>query len=581
VIKTVRSRQESRCSQRTKLMTLLHIPRIYILRYQLQKKVHRGNSMSNSKLLGSLNGKEMDALRAVLHETQGGKCFICEDPIDLSVHAGSLDIDHVIPSSQGGKDEKSNFALTHSSCNRSKQASDLRVARILARFERITRNAEATESRGANLGDILRSANGAASALSFTAENGVVRYSLDASGDPSIHEVPLLRDELSKTNYFFASIPVEYLHHDERINPRNIGSSLSKLVKEFHDGFPQLHVALAWVDKETGPSNIMVFDGQHKAAAQILLGTRSLPVRVFVAPDPDVLLAANTRAGTTLRQVAFDKSVQRRLGSSLFAERVARYRTDHGLLEGDESFSEKDVVSHFKGQTKEVKKYALDNVRSAVIQDPNNKMAQFVEFGGRGGDKPLSYSTIEKTYLSRFICGDVLETSLNYRADEGLNPRTLETEQIVGLMNIVAETTLIDCVDPEIAAGRLESKVAAGEVIDGKHLRAHRMSREEIVTAYVELMGQVIRTYFTVNGKIYDDNRLFQNRFDDELWDRLKTFVKNFADLPMWVNHDLANTAFGGRQRSSYWAEVFRTGKSPDGMPMLASPLDLMAMIKD
>jgi hypothetical protein len=94
-------------------------------------------------------------------------------------------------------------------------------------------------------------------------------------------------------------------------------------------------------------------------------------------------------------------------------------------------------------------------------------------------------------------------------------------------------------------------------------------------------MSQFIRTYFTVNGKIYDDNRLLQNRFDGGLWDRLKTFVKNFADLPMWVNHDLANTDIGGRQRSSYWAEVFRTGKSPDGMPMIAAPLDLMAMIKN
>ncbi len=537
--------------------------------------------MTNSKLLGGLNGAEMDSLRAVLHETQGGICFICENKIDLSVHAGSLDIDHVIPSSQGGKDERSNFALTHSSCNRSKQAADLRVARILARFERITETAEASGNRGANLGDILRDANGATSALSFTAENGRVQYSLDASGDPSIHEVPLLRDELSQMNYFFASIPVEYLHHDERINPRNIGSSFSKLVKEFHDGFPQLHVALAWVDKENGPANVMVFDGQHKAAAQILLGTRSLPVRIFVAPDPDVLLAANTRAGTTLRQVAFDKSVQRRLGSSLFAEKVARYRSDHGLLEDDESFSEKEVVAHFKGQTREVKKYALDNVRSAVIQDPNNKMTQFVEFGGRGGDKPLSYSTIEKTYLSRFIYGDVLETALNSRADEGLNPRTLETEQIVGLMNIVAETTLINCVDPEIASGRLESKVASGEVIDGRHLRAFRMSREEVVMASVELMRQVIRTYYAFNGKIYDDKKLFQNRFDDELWNRLKSFVKNFSDLPLWVNHELANTAFGGKQRSAYWEEIFRTGKSPAGVQVLAEPLDLLNMIKD
>lgn len=537
--------------------------------------------MANSKYLGSLNGSEMADLHKTLLEAQGGRCFICEDAIDLAVHAGALDVDHVIPSAQGGKDDPSNFALTHSSCNRAKQASDLRVARVLARFDKITKASEKSEHRGANLGDVLASAKGANAALSFKVEGDKVRYSLDAAGDSSIHEVPLLRDNLSGIDYFFALLPIEYLHHDERINPRNIGSSLGKLIKEFHDHYPQLHVALGWVDSEAGPANVMIFDGQHKAAAQVLLGTRALPVRVFVNPDPDVLLAANTRAGTTLRQVAFDKSVQRRLGSSLFAERVARYRHDHNLAEDDESFSEKDVMSHFKGQTREVKKYALDNVRSAVIQHPDNKMTQFVEFGGRGGDKPLSYSTIEKTYLSRFIYGDVLDTPLNYRADEGLNPRILETEQIVGLMNIVADTILIGCVDPEIGGSRLESKVAAGENIDGKHLRAFRMSREEVVMASVELLSQVIRTYFSFTGQIYVDDRLFQNRFPDALWDRLRTFVRNFADLPVWVNHELASTSFGGKRLSAYWTTVFISGKTPDGMQVLAGPLDLMKMIQE
>ena len=48
------------------------------------------------------------------------------------------------------------------------------------------------------------------------------------------------------------------------------------------------------------------------------LGTRELPVRVFVEPDTNVLLQANTNAGGTLRQVAFDAAVMRHLGSSLY-----------------------------------------------------------------------------------------------------------------------------------------------------------------------------------------------------------------------------------------------------------------------
>lgn len=63
-----------------------------------------------------------------------------------------------------------------------------------------------------------------------------------------------------------------------------------------------------WIEAKVLPRQ--GFDGQHKATAQVLLRVRALPIRVFVDPDPDLLLTTNTNAGTTLRQVAFDKSVQ-------------------------------------------------------------------------------------------------------------------------------------------------------------------------------------------------------------------------------------------------------------------------------
>lgn len=531
-----------------------------------------------SLFLSRLSPEKRKELVARLHESQGAVCFICERPIDLLAQANSLDIDHVEPLNVGGKDDETNFALTHDSCNRSKQASNLRIARLIARFERIQGEVRASEGRGANLSDVLGRSGGALHALNFKAVDDELTYSHSEVGDPTLRRVSVYRDPLSGLQYFFALIPIAYLHHDDRINPRNIGSNLSKLLTEFHRKRPQLHISLGWMVSGGGNDTIKVFDGQHKATAQVLLGATALPVRVFLDPDVDVLLTANTNAGTTLRQVAFDKSVQRRLGGSLFRDRLMRYREDRGLGDGALNFSEADLYAHFKGEAREVKRYIIDNQRDQVTSHPENQLVDFMDYAGKGGEKPLSYSTIEKTFYSFFIYRNLLTTSLGFGEDSGDNPREREISQIVELMNIVAEEIYIGKFDPVLGVSRLESKVQKGEAVPGDHLRAFRMGKEEVLYSWLKYVQQIVLRHFVAVGTPVDQDRLFQYRFSEVLWQQLRAYVRNLAGLPLWVNHPLSATVFGGKQTSDFWRSIWETGSSPQGTPVLAAPIDLTAL---
>lgn len=534
-----------------------------------------------SLYLNRLTYEEKEELKNKLLEIQNNRCFICEEPIDLKIH--SIQIDHVIPIKLNGQDDPSNFALTHSNCNESKQDADLRVARILSKFNKI-RNKCLKENRGANLSDILSEYGGSKYEISleYREDENLVKYSLNQLGDNKLFEEKVYLDKLSNFKYFFAMVPIEFIFHDDKINPRSIGQNISKLIKEFFLRRPQLHISLGWINAENNQTaKIKIFDGQHKAAAQVLLGARELPVRIFLNPNIEVLLTTNTNAGTTLRQVAFDKSIQRHLGNALYIDRVQRYQREHNLSSDDLSFSERDLVNYYKGESKEMKRYILDSVRDAITHNPANKLKDFIDFGGRGKEKPLSYSTIEKTFYSFFIYQETLDTPITYLLEEGENPREIEKEQILNLMNIIADEIFLGKFDLDLGTYKIENRIQKGEDIPESHLIAYRMSKEEILYNWLRYVAQIIKNYFILQGKPIQENKLFQYRFPESLWGRIRIFILNLSKLPLWVNKELSSTVFGGKQNYEYWQTIFETGKTPQGYQVLATPLNLMDMIAD
>jgi hypothetical protein len=531
-------------------------------------------------MLAGLDKAGRTALEQKLLDRQTGKCFICDGAIDLTLHQGQLDIDHIVPLAEDGPDKENNFALCHSSCNRSKGASDLRVARRMSEFERLQQEATARGDRGANLDDVLRKYGGASARLAVRTLEDHVEFSLAESGDPRIHNCPLFVDRLSQMRSFFAMLPLRYLHHDDRINPRPIGSNVRGLIEEFMKGNPQLHVAQAWwAPSADGLGEVKVFDGQHKAAAQILLNVESLPVRVFIEPDLKILLQTNTNAGDKLRQVAFDSAVLRHLGSTLYAERVRQYQAMKGLREDDYTFSEHDLATFFKGERREMIRYVVDAARDSVTYNTSNKLMEFVEWSGKVADRPVSYNSIDRSFFREFIYKKALDSSLSEGLERGDNPRALERDQLVRLMTLFAEVFLVGQWDPELGGRRLENRLQKGESIAEGHLRAWRIAREEVLSAVMAWVRLVIENYFAFVGAQVDKEKLLHQPIPEDLWRRLEAFLRNLADLPCWIDKNLSLTVFGTKQLTDFWLQIFRTGIAPNQVRVLAQPLDLGQMI--
>lgn len=528
--------------------------------------------MGNSKYLDSLTPEQYRDLTVELCETQSYKCFICNEEIDLDVH--TTNIDHIKPLSRGGSDSKINFAVTHESCNKSKQDEDLVVARAIAELNKI-RNKADENGETVSLRHVLSHFGGSKFQLNGHLEGNEFKYSFEKMGDNKVRTLPVYTDNLSKEKSVFIEVPIEYLYHDDAINPRGLNSSVNSLIIEFYKTNPQLQVGLARYDD----NQVKLFDGQHKTVAQLMLGVKTVVVRLFINPNYERLFNTNLRAGKDLKQIAFDKSIVRQLHNGLYNQFLTRYRSEKGLTDDDMTFSEQDIVDYFKGDP--LKKYIIDSQKNSITYSSKNQLTQFIYTGGRAFSHPLSYSNFEKTILSIFINSrTILKTPLDFKNDD--NPRLLELDQTVKICNIIAKTLLIGRFDAERGKNKIEEQISKGnyEGISIEHLVSCRMFKEEVFHGWVPYLKKIIENIFLYTATNYDSDNIMQNKIPDAAWTNIENFLINLRDLPLWKNYSLSSTIFGSKTKYEYWDSIFRNGNAPDGVPVMAGGINVLEMIK-
>ena len=541
----------------------------------------------HSQYLAKLSQKNRESLIKELWEQQNHKCFVSGKEIDLNLHKDDIDIDHIIAISKGGKDNPSNFALELSSANRAKKDKDLNYARSLWNFKNLEEKIQNERNEACNLEDVLKLYNGSKYELEYKIIDNFIKFTYSKMGKSELISLPIYKDKLSDFNYFFVTLPIEYIFHDETINPRKINSSLTKLMDEFYNGYPQLQVSLGYIQSENGKSKVMLFDGQHKAAAQIFLNARNLPVRVFINPDTKKLIDTNLHAGTTLKQVAFDKSVISGLGSLIYRQHIIQYQEIKKLSQDDFSFSEVDLLNLFNAEKDQIKKYIIDDIKEFVNSSPENKLMAFVEMGGRFTEKPLSYSTLDKTLYSQFINKDLLQVKLDHKKEDGKNPRDLEKKQLIKLMNILADKLLLNGkFDKAVGTAKIEDKIRKSLnegtplAINWDHIRACRMFEEVCFKNWMKFINVIINNFFNnVYGREARKN-FFQEDIPEQLWNNIENYIENLSNLPLWKNAEFTRTVFGtGKPTDPYWEAIFNTGETISGMKVLSKPINVNEMI--
>jgi hypothetical protein len=186
---------------------------------------------------------------------------------------------------------------------------------------------------------------------------------------------------------------------------------------------------------------VLLFDGQHKAAALLWAGREKFECKIYIDPEMDRLNQANI--------MAHDKFAQTRFYSSIMILKLgAQFGKDFEDYKNNEQYSEKTETGFMTYlQNKDVpetkgnlNKKFRDYLFASILESDENKCKSLISVSQRGSDEqPLTIDMLTKSVFSDFMYTEPVSDNLlteDYK-------REAESNNTIKLMNIMFDKSLV------------------------------------------------------------------------------------------------------------------------------------------
>jgi hypothetical protein len=264
-----------------------------------------------------------------------------------------------------------------------------------------------------------------------------------------------------------------------------------------------------------------LFDGQHKSAAQIWAGRKTLDCKVYIEPDVKHLKDTNLIAHDKLRQMPFFTSTLIAKYSDIFRQEWDQYLQQPGAK------NESDFVAFLRTRGKtsvEAKKMLQRAIEQEIFDDKDNTLNEFIAETNRARRNPLSISILEKTFIREFILSpptiQEFEGPDDFRAEEKKN--------LVRLLSIIANKQLVGRWNPDAD--------------NAEHRRAERIFGAGAMRAWVPMLRDATAQILNLYDEVGREKVLFRH-ITEEQWILIASRVDRLFTHKIWddPNPDVAS----------------------------------------
>jgi hypothetical protein len=431
------------------------------------------------------------------------ECYICLEPL-AGYERSEIQFDHIYSYGDGYPQDLSNFAPVHASTKEHKlncHSAKGRKSPADYREELRIRN---------KLRDVKDLSSLCPEAIPSTYQISQDRHSIMFNGV----SLPLYNQQIgTKDNlYFFCELETKYIENDDQIQLRPLEPKILPLIFNLKHSV-QLLPSLARLDRET--KKVKLFDGQHKAVAQIIGNNRNrIQCIVFVDPDINNLRVTVYEAHTDFVQQRYKKSHIDAKLADIYAQKIEAFRKKVG--NPDAPYSEADILAGESAAS--VRSFLI----SSIIKELKTETDFVSQFAAesRIDQKlyPILWQSIERMVST--LCRvkpveDLSESENNFRSDE--------IENLGFLVEQIEEFAIRGKWDPSNASSEL-----------------HKLSRTYFYRAafnnWIGTLEEALRHVIEQmrGAKLYEAV-CYQPTFAPNVRKRYSDIVKHLFTHPLWV----------------------------------------------
>ena len=448
-----------------------------------------------------------EAEKADVRSRFASTCYICGMTLD-GYDPSEIEYDHIYAYADGYSQDISNFAPIHAS--RSQDRLNCHAAKgrksPYEYKEELRIRKEMEGIRG------LRDLCPAAKPLDIEADFQHRQVRVGTS------IVPLYTQRLDGVDhwYFFHEISVRNIENDDKIQLRPLEDKIYPLISSLRHSV-QLLPSLGRLDLEE--RKVRIFDGQHKAVAQIVGNKReSIPCIVFLNPDVDALRVTVFEAHTTFLQQRYKRSHIDDKLAVIYAERIADFRSAVGNALAP--YTERDILRH--DSRAQVRQF----IRASIIAELKNShdfVDRYVAIDRNEQRGPQAKPMIWQS-LERFVDTLCLVEPVDKPSDDPLNYREEELDNT---------RFILDCIEESLVRGKWNASVPDSE--------QHKLSRnyfyEKTFGVWLNRLAYAMRhAYDLMRGRAAAAPLCYQEPYSPEMKHLFRRIFERLATHGVWLN---------------------------------------------